>query len=103
MGEGPRFKGYDSDTNVVRGRANHCCLALAVYQPRVQSKADLLLSRIESNKANPIDMTMNGMFYSFDVMGDVGRSTQCNAMPRWAVRVFLTWLYHRSLEGFPYA
>lgn len=38
----------------------------------MRAKADLLLSRLAENAGKPIDMTMYGMFYGFDVMSEVG-------------------------------
>ncbi|KAK8079286.1 hypothetical protein PG994_003093 [Apiospora phragmitis] len=46
--------------------------ALQSYEPRVRAKADLLLTRLAENAGKPIDMTMYGMFYGFDVMSEVG-------------------------------
>ncbi|KAI5861150.1 cytochrome P450 [Durotheca rogersii] len=46
--------------------------ALGTYKTRLKAKVDLLLSRIGTGK--PVDMTEYGMFYSFDVMGDIGFS-----------------------------
>ncbi|KAL7928133.1 cytochrome P450 [Trichoderma chlorosporum] len=48
--------------------------SLAVYTPRVKAKVDLLLSKIEDHCGHPIDMTEYFMFFSFDVMGDLGFS-----------------------------
>lgn len=56
---------------------NRAGIALRVYQPRLEAKADLLLSRIDSCKDSPIDITELAMFYSFDVMSDVGKSECC--------------------------
>lgn len=54
-------------------------VALAVYQPRVESKAELLLSRIRSSNGDAVNMTDNAMFYGFDVMADVGKLTSISS------------------------
>ncbi|KAJ4396529.1 hypothetical protein N0V93_000749 [Gnomoniopsis smithogilvyi] len=48
--------------------------ALDVYEPRVRSKVDLLLSRIARHEDTPLDATELAMFFSFDVLGDIGYS-----------------------------
>lgn len=47
--------------------------ALDVYESRVQSKVELLLSKIEETNGTPVDMTKYFMYFSFDVMADVGK------------------------------
>ncbi|KAK8062680.1 cytochrome P450, partial [Apiospora hydei] len=54
--------------------------ALQSYEPRVRAKADLLLTRLDENVGKPIDMTMYGMFYGFDVMSEVGFSKDFNML-----------------------
>ncbi|KAK6857926.1 hypothetical protein PG995_005625 [Apiospora arundinis] len=54
--------------------------ALQSYEPRVRAKADLLLSRLAESAGKPIDMTMYGMFYGFDVMSEVGFSKDFNML-----------------------
>ncbi|KAK8029550.1 hypothetical protein PG993_010841 [Apiospora rasikravindrae] len=54
--------------------------ALQSYEPRVRAKADLLLTRLDENAGKPIDMTMYGMFYGFDVMSEVGFSKDFNML-----------------------
>ncbi|KAK8137190.1 cytochrome P450 [Apiospora sp. TS-2023a] len=54
--------------------------ALNSYEPRVRAKADLLLERLSENAGKPIDMTMYGMFYGFDVMSEVGFSKDFNML-----------------------
>ncbi|EHK19522.1 uncharacterized protein TRIVIDRAFT_46635 [Trichoderma virens Gv29-8] len=54
--------------------------ALDVYESRVQAKVDLLLSKIEEANGNPIDMTKYFMYFSFDVMADVGFSKNFNML-----------------------
>ncbi|KAJ3544539.1 hypothetical protein NM208_g2999 [Fusarium decemcellulare] len=48
--------------------------ALAVYEDRVVSKVDLLMSRIADHEGSPIDVTQYAIFFGFDVMGQVGFS-----------------------------
>lgn len=45
---------------------------MAVYEPRVHSKVDSLLSKVKAHAGKPLDMTLYIMFFGFDVMGDVG-------------------------------
>ncbi|KAK8097061.1 hypothetical protein PG999_013005 [Apiospora kogelbergensis] len=54
--------------------------ALQTYESRVRAKADLLLSRLVESAGKPIDMTMYGMFYGFDVMSEVGFSKDFNML-----------------------
>ncbi|UKZ83912.1 hypothetical protein TrVFT333_011727 [Trichoderma virens FT-333] len=54
--------------------------ALDVYESRVLEKVDLLLSKIEEANGNPIDMTKYFMYFSFDVMADVGFSKNFNML-----------------------
>ncbi|KIW74868.1 hypothetical protein Z517_11638 [Fonsecaea pedrosoi CBS 271.37] len=48
--------------------------ALSTYEPRVKSKTDLLVSRIGAFAGSPMNITEWSMFYTFDVMGDIGLS-----------------------------
>ncbi|ROW04459.1 hypothetical protein VMCG_04952 [Cytospora schulzeri] len=48
--------------------------ALATYQPRIETKARLLSKKIQERAGQIINMTDWSMFFSFDVMGDVGFS-----------------------------
>ncbi|KAF2202071.1 cytochrome P450 67 [Delitschia confertaspora ATCC 74209] len=52
--------------------------SLATYQPRIKSKADILMSQLRKNAGKPMDMTAWSMFFSFDVMGEVGFSKDFN-------------------------
>lgn len=47
---------------------------MGVYEPRVASKMDSLLSKVKQHAGKPLDMTMYVMFFGFDVMGDIGKS-----------------------------
>lgn len=47
--------------------------ALGIYEPRIKSKADMLLSRIAQHEGTPLDTTELDMFFSFDVLGDIGK------------------------------
>jgi hypothetical protein len=47
-------------------------LALGTYEPRIKAKADLLNAQISKNAGNPMDVSAWSMFFSFDVMGEVG-------------------------------
>ncbi|KAL5398048.1 hypothetical protein PMIN06_005494 [Paraphaeosphaeria minitans] len=46
--------------------------ALGTYEPRIKAKADLLVEQLAKSTIKPMDMTKWSMFFSFDVMGDVG-------------------------------
>ncbi|KAF2134736.1 cytochrome P450 [Dothidotthia symphoricarpi CBS 119687] len=46
--------------------------ALSVYESRVKAKVDLLLARIGTME--PLNITQQSVFYSFDVMGDIAFS-----------------------------
>ncbi|KAK7920224.1 cytochrome P450 67 [Apiospora marii] len=46
--------------------------ALATYVPRVKSHADLLIQRLRERAGRPVDVTQWGMFFAFDMIGDVG-------------------------------
>ncbi|KAF9639897.1 hypothetical protein BFW01_g11703 [Lasiodiplodia theobromae] len=46
--------------------------ALAKYEPRVKAKTDTLISQIRKLENSPVDATDWSMFFSFDVMGEVG-------------------------------
>ncbi|OQU95023.1 hypothetical protein CLAIMM_01292 [Cladophialophora immunda] len=48
--------------------------ALSTYEPRVKAKTDLLLSRIAALGDSAMNITEWSMFYTFDVMGDIGLS-----------------------------
>ncbi|KAL7928749.1 cytochrome P450 [Trichoderma chlorosporum] len=48
--------------------------ALEQYESRVQEKLELLLSKIGETNGKPIDMTKYSMYFSFDVMADIGLS-----------------------------
>ncbi|EFQ92355.1 hypothetical protein PTT_10567 [Pyrenophora teres f. teres 0-1] len=46
--------------------------ALGTYEPRIKAKTDLLKSQLVKNAGNPMDISTWSMFFSFDIMGDVG-------------------------------
>ena len=50
-----------------------CLKALEIYEPRVQAKVDLLMSKIAAANNDPIDVTKYFMYFSFDAMADVGK------------------------------
>ncbi|KAJ5939345.1 hypothetical protein N7466_002479 [Penicillium verhagenii] len=52
--------------------------ALASYEPRIRLKADQLVSHMEKNLGQGIDITTWAMFFSFDIMGDVGFGKEFN-------------------------
>ncbi|OCL06104.1 cytochrome P450 [Glonium stellatum] len=52
--------------------------ALSTYEPRIKSKADLFMSQLLKNSGKPLDVTDWSMFFSFDVMGEVGFSKDFN-------------------------
>jgi hypothetical protein len=47
-------------------------LALSTYEPRIKAKADLLVDQLAKSAAVPMNISKWSMFFSFDVMGDVG-------------------------------
>ncbi|KAF7588967.1 hypothetical protein BBP40_004969 [Aspergillus hancockii] len=46
--------------------------SLGIYEPRVKALADKLVAQIEANLGKPFDATAWSMFFSFDIMGDIG-------------------------------
>ncbi|KAF2793406.1 cytochrome P450 [Melanomma pulvis-pyrius CBS 109.77] len=46
--------------------------ALGTYEPRIKAKADLFKSQLLNNAGKSMDMSAWSMFFSFDVMGEVG-------------------------------
>ncbi|KAH5581599.1 hypothetical protein HBI24_127250 [Parastagonospora nodorum] len=46
--------------------------ALSSYEPRIKSKADLFKSQLAKAAGKPMDVSTWSMFFSFDVMGEVG-------------------------------
>ncbi|KAI9926158.1 hypothetical protein MW887_004621 [Aspergillus wentii] len=65
--------------------------ALGTYEPRIKTKADLLVSHIESNIDKPLDATAWSMFLSFDIMGDVGFGKDFNNLT--------TGIEHPAIKG----
>jgi hypothetical protein len=45
-----------------------------IYEPRVKAKADMLIEQLQQFAGHAVDSTAWSMFYSFDVMGEVGFS-----------------------------
>ncbi|KAL1592404.1 hypothetical protein SLS59_009757 [Nothophoma quercina] len=45
--------------------------ALATYEPRIKTKADLFIRQLRQS-SKPFDVSAWSMYYSFDVMGEVG-------------------------------
>ncbi|KAJ4398618.1 hypothetical protein N0V91_010050 [Didymella pomorum] len=43
-----------------------------IYEPRIKGKADVLIEQLRRLSGNAVDSTAWSMFYSFDVMGEVG-------------------------------
>lgn len=50
--------------------------ALASYEQRVKDKADPLMRRMQERAGQPVNITKWGMFYSFDVIGEVAFSKE---------------------------
>lgn len=48
-------------------------VALGVYEPRVESKIDLFLSRLARDDGGPVDVNKWCVFLAFDIMGDIGQ------------------------------
>ncbi|KAL6854541.1 cytochrome P450 [Trichoderma novae-zelandiae] len=65
--------------------------ALEVYEPRVRAKTELLLSKIDAAEGNPIDVTKYFMYFSFDVMADVGFSKDFHMLESTS--------YHPAIKG----
>jgi hypothetical protein len=51
-----------------------------MYQPRVKSKADMLVKKIREADGKPMDMTEWSMLYAFDIMGSVAFSIEFDNM-----------------------
>ncbi|CAN8106130.1 unnamed protein product [Discula destructiva] len=54
--------------------------ALGIYEPRVISKVDLLLSRLSRSENISLDVTELCKFFGFDAMGEVGYSKDFNML-----------------------
>jgi hypothetical protein len=52
--------------------------ALGTYEPRIKAKADLFKDQISKTAGTPMDVSAWSMFFSFDVMGEVGFSKDFN-------------------------
>ncbi|KAL7812160.1 cytochrome P450 [Trichoderma aethiopicum] len=65
--------------------------ALEVYEPRVQAKVNLLMSKIAAAKNQPVDVTRYFMYFSFDVMADVGLSKDFHMLESTS--------YHPAIQG----
>ncbi|KAF1830897.1 cytochrome P450 67 [Decorospora gaudefroyi] len=46
--------------------------ALGTYEPRIKAKADLFKDQLAKHEGQPMDMSAWAMFFSFDVMGEIG-------------------------------
>lgn len=53
-----------------------------MYLPRIKAKLDLLMEQLASNAGTPMDMTKWAMFFSFDIMGEVGFSTDFQSLQK---------------------
>lgn len=65
----------DSNSHRLRKRAwdrGFSIKALATYQPRIKAKADKLVEQLAKSHGKSMDVTAWSMFFSFDVMGEVG-------------------------------
>jgi cytochrome P450 len=72
----------DFDSHKQRRRAwdrGFSMKALATYQPRIKSKADALIYQLHQIK-DSINVSAWSMFYSFDVMGEVGLGKDFNSL-----------------------
>lgn len=72
MGKRTRYTRYASHSASSLPRSQLTSAAMTVYEPRVLSKVDLLLSRIAKHSGEPINATDYIMFFGFDVMGEIG-------------------------------
>ncbi|KAM6510175.1 hypothetical protein FALCPG4_017800 [Fusarium falciforme] len=54
--------------------------ALSVYEEKIASKVEILMSRIAEKQGTPMDMTLYAAFFGFDVMGQVGFSKDFNML-----------------------
>lgn len=53
---------------------------LTIYQPRIKGQVDELVKQLTDRKGQPVDVSAWSMFFSFDVMGDVGFSKDLGNM-----------------------
>ncbi|KAF2866056.1 cytochrome P450 [Massariosphaeria phaeospora] len=60
-----------------RGLSNK---ALSTYEPRIKSKVDQFVTKLRTNAGKPLDITAWAMYYSFDVMGDIGFGKDFNSL-----------------------
>lgn len=54
--------------------------ALASYQPRVKSKADVLIRQLYGSTGSSVDITKWSMLFAFDIMGEVGFGKDFNSL-----------------------
>ncbi|KAF2645995.1 putative benzoate 4-monooxygenase cytochrome P450 [Massarina eburnea CBS 473.64] len=52
--------------------------AINTYEPRIKNKADIFMDQLAKAGEKPVDVTKWGMFFSFDVMGEIGFSKDFN-------------------------
>jgi hypothetical protein len=52
--------------------------ALEIYEDRILAKVDLFMKRIGTKE--PLNITQQAVFYSFDVMGDIAFSEDFNML-----------------------
>lgn len=50
--------------------------------PRLKAKLDLFMERLSGNAGKPMNVTEWAMFYSFDIMGEVGFSTDFQSLQK---------------------
>ncbi|KAL1968539.1 hypothetical protein VTN77DRAFT_1749 [Rasamsonia byssochlamydoides] len=48
--------------------------ALKTYEPRIQSKIDVLIKQLKSQQNSPVNVTAWSMYLAFDIMGTIGFS-----------------------------
>ncbi|KAF2130546.1 putative benzoate 4-monooxygenase cytochrome P450 [Dothidotthia symphoricarpi CBS 119687] len=52
--------------------------ALATYEPRIKTKADALIHQLRNSYEKPMNVSSWAMYFSFDVMGEVGLGKDFN-------------------------
>ncbi|KAE8828236.1 hypothetical protein PTNB85_07423 [Pyrenophora teres f. teres] len=63
---------YQGDAIQSEWEQSEDMFSLGTYEPRIKAKTDLLKSQLVKNAGNPMDISTWSMFFSFDIMGDVG-------------------------------
>ncbi|KAH7076045.1 cytochrome P450 67 [Paraphoma chrysanthemicola] len=65
--------------------------ALASYEPRIKVKTDIFISQLAKRSGEPMNVSAWAMFFSFDVMGEVGFGKDFNNLG--------TGVEHQAIQG----